>query len=199
MKRERSIMSDSMNETTNQKISSLLDDEQTLDQDLMQSLSNDDEAKEKWARYNLVSDTLNDRYKHKVDSSWFSDLSAQLENEPTILAPRVSKTFTQKVVKQIAGLAVAASVAMLAIVNFQQTQISTTNLATNVASIGNQQSFATSDIKPVTLRLNKATESKLSGYLVNHYEHSLSGKMQGLMPYMRMVSVTPAERIVNEK
>jgi len=199
MKRERSIMSDSMNETTNQKISSLLDDEQTLDQDLMQSLSNDDEAKEKWARYNLVSDTLNDRYKHKVDSSWFSDLSAQLENEPTILAPRVSKTFTQKVVKQIAGLAVAASVAMLAIVNFQQTQISTTNSATNVASIGNQQSFATSDIKPVTLRLNKATESKLSGYLVNHYEHSLSGKMQGLMPYMRMVSVTPAERIVNEK
>jgi len=199
MKRERNIMSDSMNETTNQKISSLLDDEQILDQDLMQSLSNDVEAKTKWARYNLVSDTLNDRYQHKVDSSWFSDLSAQLENEPTILAPRVSKTFTQKVVKQIAGLAVAASVAMLAIVNFQQTQISTTDSLSNVASIGSQQSFATSDIKPVTLRLNKATESKLSGYLVNHYEHSLSGKMQGLMPYMRMVSVTPAERIVNEK
>jgi len=199
MKRERNIMSDSMNETTNQKISSLLDDEQILDQDLMQSLSNDVEAKTKWARYNLVSDTLNDRYQHKVDSSWFSDLSAQLENEPTILAPRVSKTFTQKVVKQIAGLAVAASVAMLAIVNFQQTQISTTDSSSNIASISSQQSFATSDIKPVTLRLNKATESKLSGYLVNHYEHSLSGKMQGLMPYMRMVSVTPAERIVNEK
>jgi len=199
MKRERNIMSDSMNETTNQKISSLLDDEQILDQDLMQSLSNDVEAKTKWARYNLVSDTLNDRYQHKVDSSWFSDLSAQLENEPTILAPRVSKTFTQKVVKQIAGLAVAASVAMLAIVNFQQTQISTTDSFSNIASISSQQSFATSDIKPVTLRLNKATESKLSGYLVNHYEHSLSGKMQGLMPYMRMVSVTPAERIVNEK
>jgi len=199
MKRERSIMSDSMNETTNQKISSLLDDEQVLDHSLMQSLLNDGEAKAKWARYNIVSDTLNDRYQHKVDSSWFSDLSAQLESEPTILAPRVSKTFTQKVVKQIAGLAVAASVAMLAIVNFQQTQISTTDTPTNIASIGNQQSFATSDIKPVTLRLNKATESKLSGYLVNHYEHSLSGKMQGLMPYMRMVSVTPAERIVNEK
>ncbi len=192
-------MSDSINDTTSEKISSLLDDEQTLDQDLMESLSTNSDARAKWVRYSLVSDVLNDRDHHTVESTWFSELSAKLENEPTILAPRVSRTFKHKVMKQAAGFAVAATVAMVAIINVQQTNVEDNNSVTNIASITNNPSFVSADIRPVSLRLNKATESKLSGFLVNHYEHSVSGKMLGVMPYMRIVSVTPAERIVNEK
>ena len=195
-------MSDSINDITNEKISSLLDGEQTLDDSLMSSLSTD-EAKAKWARYNLVSDVLNDRDQHSVSSSWFTELSDKLDNEPAVLAPRVTRTFKQRVMKQVAGFAVAASVAMVAIVSVQQTRIADNDATTSIAStnpnITNSGDFSSSNIKPVTLRLNKATESRLSGYLVNHYEHSVSGKMLGVMPYMRIVSVTPAERIVNEK
>ena len=199
MKRERSIMSDSKTEQLNEKVSSLLDDEQALDDGLLDSLTNNDETKAKWARYNLVSDILNDRDHHKVDTDWFSKLSAQIDNEPTVLAPRVSRTFTQKVVKQVSGFAVAATVATVAILSVQQAQFSEIDNATQFATGVNQSALASSDIKPVTLRLNKAKESRLSGYLVNHYEYSMTGKMQGVMPYMRIVSVTPAERIVHEK
>lgn len=192
-------MSDSISDTTSEKISSLLDDEQILDKSLMDALSNNKEGKAKWARYTLVSDVLNDRDHHTVDDSWFKELSAKLDKEPTILAPRVSRTFKHKVMKQVAGLAVAASVAMVAIVSVQQASISNTDSVTNIAMVTNPDTFVSTDIQPVKLRLNKATESKLSGFLVNHYEHSLSGKMHGVMPYMRIVSVTPAERIVNEK
>lgn len=192
-------MSDSINDTTSEKISSLLDGEQTLDKSLMESLSTNSKAKAKWARYNLVSDVLNDRDHHTVDKAWFSELSAKLENEPAILVPRVSRTFKHKIMKQVTGFAVAATVAMVAIISVQQTQLTDIDEASNIASISNQPSFASTNIKPVALRLNKATESKLSGFLVNHYEHSISGKMHGVMPYMRIVSVTPAERIVNEK
>jgi len=198
MKRERNIMSDSISDTTSEKISSLIDDEQILDQNLMDSLSNNSEAKAKWNRYNLVSDILNDRDQHEVGSSWFDELHAKLENEPTILAPRISRTFRQKAVKQLTGFAVAATVAMVAIISVQQSQNSEIDTTATLASVANQP-YASNDIKPVTLRLNKATESKISGYLVNHYEHSVSGKLQGVIPYMRFVSVTPNERIVNEK
>lgn len=199
MKRERSIMSDSKTEQLNEKISSLLDDEQVLDDALLDSLTNNDETKSKWARYNLVSDILNDRDHHKVDSNWFTELSAQLDNEPTVLAPRVSRTFTQKIVKQVSGFAVAATVATVAILSVQQAQFSEIDNTTQFATGISQSAVASSGIKPVTLRLNKAKESRLSGYLVNHYEYSMTGKMQGVMPYMRIVSVTPAERIVHEK
>ena len=199
MKRERSIMSDSKTEQINEKVSSLLDDEQVLDDGLLDSLMNNDETKAKWARYNLVSDILNDRDQHKVDSNWFTELSAQLDNEPTVLAPHVSRTFTQKVVKQVSGFAVAATVATVAILSVQQAQFSEIDNATQFATGISQSTISSSDIKPVTLRLNKAKESRLSGYLVNHYEYSMTGKMQGVMPYMRIVSVTPAERIVHEK
>lgn len=201
-------MSDSMTEKVNEKISSLIDDEQVLDEALIGSLSNDKEAKAKWARYNLVSDVLNDREHYKVDSSWFTQLSAKIDNEPTILAPRILHSFSKKVVKQITGVAVAATVAMVAILGVQKMQVSQLESATNIASATsatvnnariNLATLGTTDIKPVTLRLNKAKESKLSSYLVNHYEYSMTGKMQGVMPYMRIVSVTPAERIVHEK
>lgn len=203
MKRERSIMSDSRRDNMNEKLSALMDDEQVLDQALMDSLSNDAEAKAKWNRYNRVSDILNGHEHYKVSDNWFAELSAQIDNEPTVLAPRTSHIITRKVAKQISGLAVAASVAMVAILGVQKMQVSQTDSVTNIATANNTNinlaRLASSDIKPVTLRLNKAKESKLSGYLVNHYEYSMTGKMQGVMPYMRIVSVTPAERIVNEK
>lgn len=193
------MIADKMNE----KISSLIDDEQVLDKPLLDLLSNDAEVKSKWARYNRVSDILNGHEHHKVDANWFTDLSAKLDSEPTVLAPRISTSFTKKAAKQMTGFAVAASVAMLAIFGVQQMQVSQLESTTNVASVNNANinlaQLSSSDIKPVTLRLNKAKESRLSGYLVNHYEYSMTGKMQGVMPYMRIVSVTPAERIVHEK
>ena len=186
-----------MSDSINEKVSSLLDDEQALDKTLMDSLLTDEDVKAKWARYNLVSDVLNKRAHHQVDNSWFTELSNQLDNEPTVLAPAKSRSFTQKAIKQVTGFAVAATVAMVAIISVQQSQVATKDTVTNIATGINSSSSA--DVRPVTLRLNKAKESRLSGYLVNHYEYSVSGKMQGVMPYMRIVSVTPAERIVHEK
>ncbi len=189
-------MNDSIHDNINEKVSSLLDDEQRLDNTLLDSLLNDRETRAKWARYNLVSDVLNDRDQHKVDKAWFAELSEQLDKEPTVLFPHVMRTFKQKALKQIAGLAVAASVAMVAILAVQQNQPpATSGVLLSVA----QGPSTSAGIKPVALRLNKAAESKLSGYLVNHYEHSVTSRMQGLLPYMRIVSVTPAERIVHEK
>lgn len=188
-----------MSDSINEKISSFLDDECQLDKSLMDSLADDRAAKAKWARYNLIGDVLNDRDHHRVDSNWFNELHDKINNEPAILVPRKIRTFTHKAMKQVAGFAVAATVAMVAILSVQQTQVAKTNDVTNVASVTNQFQSASSDIKPVTLRLNKAKERRLSGYLVNHYEYSVSGKMQGVMPYMRIVSVTPAEKIVHEK
>ncbi|MBN4080487.1 hypothetical protein JYT31_02370 [Beggiatoa alba] len=195
MKRERSKMSDSINE----KLSSLIDDEQKLDDVLMDALANDSDAKDKWARYNLVSDILNAREQQTLDKAWVAELSEKLEKEPSILAPRMTRSFRRKIVKQMAGFAVAASVATLAILTLQQNKFSDISAPASIAKAPTTVPTTAPQIRTVTLRLNKATESKLNGYIVNHYEHSMTGKMQGLMPYMRIVSVTAAERIVHEK
>ena len=128
-------MNDLTYDKTNEKISSLIDDEQSFDNALIDSLLNDKEIKAKWARYNLMSDVLNDRDQHKVDKAWFTELSEKLDKEPAILAPHVMRTFKHKIVKQIAGLAVAASVAMVAILSVQQTQVSNVTRVHKVYSL----------------------------------------------------------------
>ncbi len=96
--------------------------------------------------------------------------------------------------RPLAGLAVAASVALVAV-------LSVTSLRTETGA-GQPQLAATQPLNPTVAsvaqvndvpaddrwaRLDPHIDKRLSGYLVNHNEYAASRGVQGVMPYVRIV------------
>ena len=108
--------------------------------------------------------------------------------------------------KPVAGLAVAASVALVAV-------LTVTSVNENPAN--NVPALATADLAPVVApvltpgpavtqvsdisgdprwdRLDPSIDKRLSGYLVNHNEYAASRGVQGVMPYVRIVGHDTSE------
>ncbi len=106
-------------EQSGERISSLIDGEYdgALDVDsCLDHLAENKEASHRWERYHLIGDALKRNLPPVIDSQLASRVMAELENEPTVLAPPRTNS---SIGKQIAGLAVAASVATIAVLGVQ--------------------------------------------------------------------------------
>ena len=125
-----------------------------------------------------------------------SRVSQALEDEPAILAPVHKRKRALRIpfiMKQVGGLAIAATVSAVAVLTVQHTQDQTTTTPTEIAAANPPaQVRYVSD----TSGLDTAVQSKLDGYLVNHNEYSVSANMQGVLPYMRIVSETPGKKVI---
>lgn len=174
-----------MNEQKREMLSSVIDGETTIDDKLIDEINADEALRAHWQRYHLIRDVLTHHLPEQGAVDVSAGVMAALRDEPTILAPR-RKRISHKVMKQAAGLAVAASVATVAVMSVQTMQVAKQDTAgTSIARI-EQPAIDPSAIAQARLR-NQAIQSKLSGYLVNHNEYSVSARMQGMMPYMRIV------------
>jgi len=152
-------------EQSGERISSLIDDglDDTLDvESCLDHLVENKEASHRWERYHLIGDALKRNLPPVIDSQLASRVMAELENEPTVLAPpRTSSSIG----KQIAGLAVAASVATIAVLGVQfmykedglvsSPQVAQSNVSNNQGSnmIANKELFRR-DIQTVTQTMN---------------------------------------------
>lgn len=186
-----------MNEQKREQLSALVDDELTHEvSPVVNNLLEDKEAKETWARYHLIGDSLRGHLpEHIGDVS--SNVSQAIASEPTILAPR-KKSFD--LMKPVMGFAIAASVAAVAIFNVQQAKqipetgqqaIAQPSIATN------QPSLAASIATPQLVNQKKGqaqvyqaknVDPRLNRYLVNYNEYRASTGVGGMPPHVRMVA-----------
>lgn len=108
-----------MAQQSDERISSLVDGE--FDgQDphaAVEALLKDEEARGRWARYHLMSDAMKRNLPNGIDQQLSSRVMAALENEPTVLAP--PKREFSDLGRRLSGLAVAASVAVVAVFGVQ--------------------------------------------------------------------------------
>jgi len=108
-----------MTNSSDERISALMDDE--LDEQMHHSavdeLLNKAEARDTWARYHLISDTLQQHMPAGMDKQFSSRVMSALDDEPTVLSPRTAQT--SSMTQRLAGLAVAASVAAVAVMGVQ--------------------------------------------------------------------------------
>lgn len=106
-----------------EQISSLVDGElDSIDPQLaIASMVADQKERLRWERYHLISDALKRELPVIIDSQLASRVMAELHNEPTVLAPHSHPASTAKstFTKRLAGLAVAASVATIAVFGAQ--------------------------------------------------------------------------------
>ena len=189
-----------MNDKTD-RLSALMDGElHDLDK-AFEQLGNDKEMQASWRRYHLARDVIKGQASDTLTLDISTAVSESLKNEPVILTPIWRRLSPRYVMKQAAGLAVAAAVGTIAVVSVQQVQLVSSDSDVIAKLNDNPNIQVASQIQPGQIRqvsfttrkkLDVDVESKLSGYLVNHNEFSTSFRVSGVMPYTRIVSFVPA-------
>lgn len=176
-----------------EQLSALVDDE--LDQremdDALAWLAKDTEASARWARYNLIRDTLHKNLPDQLADGLQQRVHAALENEPHILAPQARRWGMPAMAKQAAGLAIAASVTAVAILGVQQMnpaqpEVGVAAIAQNepAAKMPEKQEF---ERLPMLAQQPAKPKPELNPYLVKHNEYSVTTGRQGMLPYVRIV------------
>ncbi|MBD1389996.1 anti-sigma factor [Neiella sp. HB171785] len=110
-----------------ERVSALVDEQ--LDDKMIDALLDDPELQDQWARHHRVSDAVRGDDVSLLSTDFAASVSAAIEQEPTVLAPKPAKAKSTvkvpgKVVRmfrQVGQYAIAATVAAVAIVGVQQT------------------------------------------------------------------------------
>jgi sigma-E factor negative regulatory protein RseA len=177
-----------MKEKLYEQISALVDNElgepeQAL---LVRRFASDDELYRCLLRYQLISDALQNHLPERIDPAFSRRLQSAVRKES---APGNSAVPGDGgivgLLRPVAGLAVAASVAIVAVVSLQSVRQEPAALPA-VASAPSSGDYirAPEGHQPA---LQPPAEKQLDIYLVNHNEYAVNRRMQGMLPYMRIV------------
>lgn len=176
-----------MDDNFKESISAFIDDEHDIPEQDLQQLQSDSEARALWQRYHLIRDVMTQHYVSR-SNTLAQRISASIANENVISISEKRVRRGRRVWQQVAGFAMAATIAAVAIIVVQQQNTLQPT----------PQRVTVAPITTAPVRLTSAVENKLSGYLVNHNEYSATVRMQGMLPYTRIVSVTPSQRVVEK-
>jgi len=155
---------------------------------LITKILDDDELRSRWANYHLAGHSIHgESTNNTVDLS--GRVSAALSNEPTVFAPQRRKRVIPAAFKQVAGMAIAATVAAAAVIMVQPEEQNLFNPAGtgSVASVTTKQNAIPVAEKGVNWSVAQpSVASKLNAYLVNH--NAYSTPVRGTLPFAPIVS-----------
>jgi sigma-E factor negative regulatory protein RseA len=211
-----------MTQQFDEQLSAFVDDElnHTAVDPLIKKLTQDAELKQRWQNYHLIGDTLRGSGTGSVPlSAGFADLVMQaLESEPTVLAPKSTvRSHASPMTKRLAGVAIAASVATIAVLGVQglyqspeSSQLASmpdtdafvrmpqVDQAFSTASNSNstvlpqanglmQASGPRSQVDLPNDELTRRIQNHLHRYLQDHTQNIDRSRVQGISPYARIV------------
>ncbi len=189
-----------MTEQIREQISAIMDGE--MDSKSCSASIKGEEFKQTWFRYHLISDCMHDRIASHHDFDLTRKISESIQAEPTILAP--TSNTTPKYTKPLAGMAVAASVAAMAIIGFQQLQAPQESISSQPPPIA-QVHTPPSQVEygvPVVLpeagiakpaQVQMQSDMRINRYLLNHNEYRTSMGVNGVSPHIRLIGTGSAE------
>lgn len=213
-------MTDQFDDHLDKNISSLVDGElgEAEYQHTVSSLLANKDKSCCWERYHLISDTIKRNLPPVIDCQLASRVMAELENEPTVLAPPPHKTSFGK---RMAGLAVAASVATIAVLGVQfmykedgvvpaqqMAKVKVPEPGFSVAKTPINPSFIRRDIQtvtqtyeqsPIPAQTNQQILQQIHKYLLDHNQRASRGLVQGVMPYARIITDPETSNIASQK
>jgi sigma-E factor negative regulatory protein RseA len=172
-----------MKDSLYEQLSALVDDELTGSEHAMlfRRIESDDQLYQRLSRYQLISDALQNHLPERVDPAFSLRVQGMLRSEP---AQSGYYSRLAALAKPVAGLAVAASVAVMAVMSIQSARQETASPADVVAvSAPPAGDYLRVSDEPGA----PSADRKLDMYLVNHNEYAVNRGMQGMLPYMRIV------------
>ena len=182
-----------MTESTREDLSALVDGEmeEADAHKVIDKLMADPRLMAEWARHHLISDVLRGKNPVVPAGDLALRVSEAVAAEPVLSAdvvPLRPATPTASPWKPLAGLALAASVATVAILGARNwdsspagPQVAQAPAAAKTQTAAVQSGKMRWDVK------GRSVEARLNRYLVNHSEY-LNNGMQGMLPYARIVS-----------
>ena len=183
-----------MTEQQRERLSALLDaqlDHQEIPIEISRLIKQNGN-REQWYRYHLIGDAIRQELGPVVDSRLAERISKQLEQEPVVLAPSALPNKGGSWQKPAAGIAIAASVALMAVTLAPQfinpTSGDRPNEMAAADTLPAQNIYVADDGTRWDMLQKPKVESRLNNYLVNHQEFAPAGNMKGIMPYASFVS-----------
>ena len=179
-----------MSDEIREQLSALMDDElDELERPLLFSrLERAPDLRACLGRYQLIGEVMRGGAAEMATLGVADHVQQALKQE-TALPVTARRGSAARWLKPVAGLAVAASVALVAILavtsvpeNTPQSvpSLASTAPATDVTRLSETRDEQWNRIEP-------GVDKRLSGYLVNHNEYAASRGVQGVMPYVRIV------------
>lgn len=178
-----------------EEISALVDGEvpDTQAGHLITALEQEPELRHCWRHYHLIGAVLRGSGRAEIKPCLCERVAKTLESEPAVFTPR-ALTPRMPALKWFTGLALAASVAAVAVLSVQTTPPQTVQFAAAPApGMAVQQASSNSPGAQPRLTANKPSAPKLHNYLINHNEYVTSAGMQGMLPYARSAAFDPSE------
>ncbi len=184
-----------MTEHEMERLSALVDDELSA-HDIpgeVRKLNQNGDAIKRWSSYHLIGDAMRREIGPLYSTSLAESISQRLQDEPVVLAPAAMRARGSGKRKALTGVAVAASLAAVAMVMTPQL-INNQEAGSAQPAVAEQQPaeprtyVVAQDGTRWELLKKPAVESRLNNYLVNHQERSPSSNMKGIMPYATFVS-----------
>jgi len=206
-----------------EKLSSLIDDYQAdePDQSLLNDVLGDVNQQYTMRRYQMIGEVMRNELPEAIKLDFAADVMAKIDHESTLQVKQPAKSTSKSqqqqepswlwsvLFKPMAGVAVAATVAFVAISGLQlQTadieqndrlanansssvkveqlaRIPVANIGVSKVSVNGQRSTSPVGMNWKIRRNEPAIQKKLNTYLINHNEYSNS--MQGIIPQVRVV------------
>ncbi len=160
---------------------------------LLDRLEHDGGLRAAWGRYHLIGDALARRLAGAPDPDFSRRVAGAIVREPVAL-PSMPRTPPGR--RAVVGLAMAASVAGLAIAGIWSTGGDSGSQALAPALRGSQQAprISSSELNPLPIATVKwngeptGEAVRLSPYIANHNQSNGGLQMPGVMPYVRLVT-----------
>jgi sigma-E factor negative regulatory protein RseA len=176
-----------MSDEIREQLSALVDDE--LDKVerplLLGRLQRNTELREILGRYQLISEVM--RGDGQAATLGIAErVRRALEQESVMPETDKPQAGGLSWLRPIAGLAVAASVALVAVLVVTSVREPAVDTAPSVASAQNAAPVNRGS-EELWERIEPRIDKRMAAYLVNHNEYAASRGVQGVMPYVRIV------------
>jgi len=196
-------VTEEMSKESLEHLSSLMDGELSREAGLFltRRLSADEGMCETWERYHLIRDCIRQPGSNQVVTGLSVKLQSSLQAEET---PTVSAWQSKRWLKPVSGLAIAASVAMMAIV-FTAPQTGQVPGASDTAlAQPANQPFVSPNTLPIVPASQAASyapsgqvnSNRLNAYLLRHNQMARTAGRQGFVSFVPIVA-TPAASAAN--
>lgn len=171
-----------MKDTLNEQLSALVDDELDTGEAalLLRQMGKDESLRNRFARYQMVSDALKNNLPAQVDPGFHLRVQAALQDEAAPQAVPASMHFG-RLLRPFAGFAVAASVAVVAVLSLQSVRETSSQSTPAVATAPAAADYIRAEGQAPVAR---SSNRDLEAYLVNHNEFAVN---RGMLPYVRIV------------
>ena len=186
------IGTDQMSKETREHISSLMDGEISREASrfLVRRLGSDDELCATWARYHVVRDCLRHQDGGFAQEDLCSRVNQVLESDVRQDMPRSSLA---RWLKPVAGVAVAASVALVAVMAVAPGQAPSIESAGNVAETSAVQAFTSPQgLSSANVSTQAVSSQQMNPYLLRHYQVTGGSNGRGFVTFVPVLVTSDA-------